>query len=442
MGMMNTINKLRFENQFLVKSLDQLKTEFSSLKGSLDKSRAASREPAPPAPSYQSELSQSAQHLLNFAKSLPVNYSIGSPALLLNSLQQISPAPSADSPPVMSVKRRRASDFDCGVCLKELCLCEEAGLKTSEVEVQFKDMAPMAAVPLARKRKPASETEIDFTASFGVKKMPDLKKLRKAVTENIAVKLEPHDPVVLFNEESSIENCGFCSDDTPCVCKEAAKDAARLSRSLQEAKYDQLQPQHETSTLLPPIMAPNILRKKSLPVMHPGPTVELREFTNLTPGAVPSVISDQRLQPQRERLDEEPSGCTGNPGTCSQCQTDPMSTLFCSTVASKAATEKSAERLPVPSRNDSKELLASSEPVFSAGNREATPVSTPIEEGATDKEGIFIPCADAYKTLLRHKRFNAVDFSSMVGRLTTRGMLVEAQSVANMLRELDKKVYD
>ena len=28
-------------------------------------------------------------------------------------------------------------------------------------------------------------------------------------------------------------------------------------------------------------------------------------------------------------------GCTGNPGTCRQCQMDPMSTLFCTTVASR-----------------------------------------------------------------------------------------------------------
>lgn len=56
--------------------------------------------------------------------------------------------------------------------------------------------------------------------------------------------------------------------------------------------------------------------------------------------------------------------------------------------------------------------------------------------------GMFIPCADAYKTLSRHKKFNSVDFSTLVGKLTTRGMQVEVQSVANVLRELDRRLYN
>lgn len=456
MGLVNTINKLKFENQFLLKNIDQLRLEFSLLRAavvpaansastsSASSTSSTSNSTFPSAASsassassastygsaaanpYKNELSQSAQHLLNFAK-LPVTHSTGSPASLLYSVQQILPAPLADSPPVAhthSRRKRLADDFDCGICLKEQCLCEEAGLKAKKPLDEFNSFTPMPAVTLRGKR-PAPAAEIDFTAEFSFKKMPDLKRLRKDSLERAPVKSE----LSPFNEDSPLENCGFCTDDTPCVCREAAKEAARINESLalraQDDEDDEAGP-----TPLPPIQNSASLQRNallpSLPVMHPGPTLEIREFANIT--GTPVAKPD-------EPAPEEKSGCTGNPGQCTQCQLDPMSTLFCTTVASKAAQEKESDT-EAPAKSASPPAREEYMPVV-------TTPSTPLPStpGAS-ANGIFIPCADAYKTLSRHKRFNSVDFSSLVGRLTTRGMLVEVQSVANVIRELDKKVYD
>lgn len=491
MGLVNTINKLKFENQFLMKSLDQLRQDFNSFRGSMSNapsprpSVSSSNPPAAPVSQaslalsnsnpYKSELNQSAQHLLNFAKLLPINHSTGSPALLQYSVQQILPAPSADSPPAVlmfrpvlsqarpsqitplsqasSPNKRKPStdDFDCGVCLKEQCLCADVGLKTSlnkSLEDTISSFTPMPAVSLRSKRK-SIVNEIDFTSEYSFRKMPDLKRLRKDSMERTVKKEPESNNATDFNESSPVENCGFCSDDTPCVCREAAKEAARLNASL-EPKEDEEQTE-AGPTLLPPIQVSySSIRKSSLPVMHPGPSLEIREFTNLT-GSVPSVVSkaEEAEAATPVEQEEEKSGCTGNPGTCNQCQMDPMSTLFCSTVASKAALESQTEE-----RRDLEKVREEPEAETAASfqdnartSREQSAVptnpSTPLPStpgGSTN--GIFIPCADAYKTLSRHKRFNSVDFSSLVGRLTTRGMLVEVQSVANMLRELDRKVYD
>lgn len=442
MGLVNTISKLKFENLFLLKSLDQLRTDFNGFRATM-----APNVPSPTAQEninpYKSELSQSAQHLLNFAKSLPVNHSTGSPALLQYSVQQILPAPSADSPPAApmfrpllrhvhitptsqnnSPKKGHDEDFDCGVCLKEQCLCEDVGLKPKSLEETLRKFKPMAAVSLKSKKR--SATEIDFTAEFSSakipsKKMPDLKRLRK---EESGMKKESP---LSFNEDSPLENCGFCSDDTPCVCREAAKEAALLNESLAQPKDDE-NADEAGPMLLPPIQInSSTFRQSLLPVMHPGPTLEIREFSNLTPGSVPTVVAKQP---------EEESGCTGNPGQCKQCQTDPMSTLFCTTVASKAAEEP--RQLETVAEEEKEESSGTSSRSASAA---ALTSSTPLPS-TPGTGGIFIPCADAYKTLSRHKKFNTVDFSSLVGKLTTRGMQVEAQSVANVLRELDRKVYD
>lgn len=484
MGLVNTINKLKFENQFLIKSLEQLRLEFQSFRAagsspSRPDSLPASGSASLQANAYKSELSQSAHQLLEFAKSLPAQVS-ASPALLQYSVQQILPAPSADSPPSLSAfrsvapksgnstqitpishklspdkKKDSTDDFDCGICLKERCLCEDVGLKSKSLEDTFKSFTPMAAVSLRAKRKVSEVKEIDFTA--GYKKMPDLKKLRK----NSLERDKPRKTSLVsmggdnFDESSPVENCGFCTDDTPCVCREAAKEAARLNQSLQEKEEEE----HDAAgpMLLPPIQVKDGVSKAPLPVMHPGPSLEIREYTNLTPGAVPTVVTKEETAPEtsNNKPDEEKSGCTGNPGTCMQCQMDPMSTLFCTTVASKAALEPTQatqdvpKALPTGDEKSSASLESSSLRTSSLGPSSLGPSSLGSISAASSTSsvplpsgGIFIPCSDAYKTLSRHKRFNSVDFLSLVGRLTTRGMLVEAQSVANVIRELDRKVYD
>lgn len=493
MGLVNTINKLKFENQFLLKSIELLRLDFNDFRSG----RSPGSARPSPSPAHltsghmahtpdNSELSQSAQHLLNFAHS-PVNHSTGSPASLQYLVQQLLPAPSSDSPGTsgssgVQLKQPRRSlaqlvqlqakpqlqgfvqrssakstprtsphmqtghdvqngqqppDFDCGVCLKDQCLCADAGFKSEALEA----IAPMPAVTLRGKRPRESTTEVDFTSEYSYKKMPDLARLMRPKKEPLEV---------AFDDQSPVENCGFCSDDTPCVCREAAKEAARISSNLYQPPVEAepaSEGEDELATLLPPIQAaPGLFRKASLPVMHPGPTLEIREYTALTPTSVAATESLIRTEARS-------GGCTGNPGACQQCQTDPMLTLFCSTVASKAAQTSEGSAAGSGAPETPQTLGASgdargSEDPSGMNDQAASSEGAPGQPGSQvgtpggQQLGIFIPCADAYKTLSRHKQFNLVDFSSLVGRLTTRGMLVEAQSVANLIRELDKKVYD
>lgn len=94
--------------------------------------------------------------------------------------------------------------------------------------------------------------------------------------------------------------------------------------------------------------------------------------------------------PSQEKQDV----CTGNPLNCDQCRDDPMLTLFCSTVSAK-------------------------------------PVSHPAE-------GIFIPAQAAYRTLTRHPNFARADVGDVVAVLGVRSNQIEVNSLARLLRELDK----
>lgn len=250
--------------------------------------------------------------------------------------QQVSPTPS--------------SDDKCVICTRDECLCDTLGVRAVKKYEDFGDFQPMSAVPLKRKKR--EYAEVDFTTKSS-RPMPDLTGLQKKQKTT-----KEANQFLYMPAEGAIDQCGFCSDGTPCVCREAAK---------------------ELETNLPPLKMESIdSNRKALPVLHPGPTVEV------------NTIHTQEPEPT--------SGCTGDPGTCSQCQMDPMSTLFCATLASK-----------------------------------------PPALETVDKKRVFIPVPDAYKTLSRHQNFSAANFDTMIGKLTTKGMSVEAGSIAAVLRELDRK---
>lgn len=415
MGLINTLNKLKIENQFLLKSLNQLKKENQTLKNLANVSQSSSNPSPLHGASPSSYISPAPSD--SFRSPPDNSYSPRN-----TSLFNTNPKPPLlNSPPLSN-----DSNFDCGVCTKEECLCEEVGLKDprhslsisnltnnntnhhqeqqkqqqeaeKKLKQQLDSFKPIKPVSLKRKNNDKDNNNdeyfTDFTNKFKSKPMPDLKKLKR----------EPID-------KSSVEDCGFCTDDSNCVCLAAANEAAKLSQTMQ-SNID------ESESTLPPLYNYNV-RKVSLPVLHPGPSVRVSALTNygdITPGAAPRVDSPLRppsttLASTIEENSNDDGGCTGNPGTCRQCQSDPMSTLFCTTVANK---EKEEE-------------------VGQVQNTKPTPM--PVLETSS----MYIPCSDAYKTLSRHKKFNTVDFSTVVGKLTTRGMQVEVQSVANVLRELDR----
>lgn len=485
MGLVNTINKLKVENQFLLKSIDQLRNDMNAFKNANGGSSQANTQ--------QNTMFSQYNTISHFKSNpSPNSRSTGSPSGSSSySVQQISPAPSADSPPVFTnvsaynslstpasnnnspdkllANNTTSSSFDCGVCVKEECLCETVGLKDPEptkkisLEETIKEFKPMPAVSLRNKKRKLTDLvskEIDFTKKFTTSKpMPDLKKLKKQSDNNTMLAKKTKnisEPSTQFDESSPVDNCGFCTDDTPCVCREAAKEAARFNDSLNAEQEES----SDAATSLPPIqLNTNNFRKSSLPVMHPGPSVEIRDITNLSPGAVPTVVAsttrmnssvfssetpDKEFSPVPEK---KAGGCTGNPGTCEQCQMDPMSTLFCTTVANKEKDEEKSRSNTYDAESNSPPSLKESNAsqISRLSSKTSLPsisVTNSSNSISPERSDIFIPCSDAYRTLSRHKKFNSVDFSTLVGKLTTRGMQVEVQSVANVLRELDRRVYN
>ncbi|GME76366.1 unnamed protein product [Ambrosiozyma monospora] len=442
-------------------------------------------------PSTQTPRSQQSSSS-NHRRSSSFSYPQLSPVAQVPTLKPIASnnTPAQSPAPVQAVKSEAQTSNDdddsCGICTKDECICETLGLKekttpmpTLKDAFSFEDFKPLAAVPLRKRSRAKEQGEVDFTNKF--KKFKSLPRFKRdsntSTTSSLEVENNGNDmlfkspsmslslndesePTIIRtgasisgatdtgkgdNFESVIspeDQCGFCSDDTPCVCREIAKQKEMLQQK------------------------DNMLTN---------------QINEAPASAIVEEEEAEEVEAEKEKL-EQISQCTGNPGTCRQCQTDPMSTLFCTTIASKAENEGSVSKklptesssrsgtiTPVESKSNNRSLLSSSSSasvseLLSTKMRNQSPstntsnssmLPTPPDLGANRSNSIilphptnlelsnpnkhFIPCADAYKTLSRHHNFPKAGFNSIISNLNTNGMFVEVESVVNCLRELDRK---
>jgi hypothetical protein len=302
------------------------------------------------------------------------------------------------------------------------------------------------AIPLKRKKNNSPEREIDFTNAFSFKKQRKIPILNASshndITKNKEKKRSPH----IINNDSSLlsistvdnnilstststspspsqylssisfvkktseintntklnpmninipfESCGFCSDDTPCVCKEIADEE---EKDIKDAKLK------------------TEIEKK-----------ELELILELTKSANDEDIS-QVIK------------CNGDPGTCLQCRNDPLSTLFCKTVADKSNKQ---EKIKTANFNEFK--LPNFNSIINASSSSPLgdyklPSLESLNFGVyNDGKKQFVPCADAYKTISNHLDVRNIGINNITNNLQTKGMFVEVGSVVSCLRELDR----
>ncbi|KAG7912460.1 hypothetical protein KL907_000662 [Ogataea polymorpha] len=394
----NTIKRLEAQNESLKKALEEMRAGLQHVQRQVSSTSGASPGISPTSDSPATPQSQSALSTRRKVTSIPDADLTKAASMMINfknssrhnsvssgssgrrdrdssslSLQQISPAPSNPS----DSSRTSA----CGMCLKDDCLCETVGIRKRENSINLDEFVPAPAVPLKRVKE--SEQEIDFTNSFKrAKKLPVLKPTEQndmLFRSPNSASLGEENPEYSKSTIAPEDQCGFCSDDTPCVCREIAKQ---------------------------------------------------KEMVQMKDNLITSELNKNEKRAENDvdnESEEEQPACTGNPGNCAQCQQDPMSTLFCTTIAQQAKPElhtppTTAPKLDFPRRASSVTSL---------------PALNELEINHPGKH--FIPCADAYKTLSRHVNFQTAGFNNIISNLNTKGMYVEVESVVNCLREMDRK---
>ncbi|RPB03551.1 hypothetical protein L873DRAFT_1786963 [Choiromyces venosus 120613-1] len=294
---------------------------------------------------------------------------------------------SGGNKPQPSPESSRVSDpIGCGRCSKEgSCVCMAEIVATLSTK---RPTSPSKNTPKRTRTGDYAEhgseaLEIDFTNAY-------------------MAKSTPNPPITQMPDP-----CGFCSDGTPCVCAEVANSLIATDDS-----------EENHSTKLPPLRDGH----------SSGSTSHTQQ------GLERPVALYPPMNTSAVKLSSRPSGC--QPGGCAQCQNDPLSTLFCQSVATKM---------------DGAEKSGCCGGGLCDGDIEGSrsSASNSKEKGKTDEgtseKGTFIPCSAAYQTLSRHRAFEdaTTDLGSLVRPLMVRSQdgscpQIEVSSIREVLRKLDR----
>lgn len=266
--------------------------------------------------------------------------------------------------------------------------------------------------------------EVDFTAIFSQQKK------HEAVAQDAAAQAtqpQPRDQPELSVEIK--DSCGFCSDGGYCVCADAPTMPTPVTSSLSSTSLTAPAMPGQQQTHTPPPSDGDVV-----PLSIPAPM----EVT--ATGAIKLPPSNRPGKPTTAR----PTCGSGGPGTCAQCIADPVSGLFCRSLAanfersngggggccggSSAAGGccKQQQQQPPP-------------------QQQARPK---LEAGAGQKKmGLSLSCADAYTTLASHRHFD--EAASQIGEWLPRlraapapvagrqPIEVEAASIMSVLKGFD-----
>lgn len=178
----------------------------------------------------------------------------------------------------------------CGNCTKDSrCECVEQAFDISNISPDIlispnkRPLSPSSTPDSKRSRQDSYENqnddeinEIDFTARFSARRPSGQENCNSAVSVSSMARPDP---------------CGFCEDETPCVCAEMVREISGMTT--------------RTSN------------------------VEIQKPTPAPPSRKPSPVKQ--------------NPCINGPGNCAQCLANPNSTLFCKTLA---ATRSNAPSQP------------------------------------------------------------------------------------------------
>ncbi|MCJ1392758.1 hypothetical protein MMC18_005629 [Xylographa bjoerkii] len=259
--------------------------------------------------------------------------------------------------------------------------------------------------------KPEDEAEVDFTT----RRLP---LLSRSTSQQRTTPLN-----------KSFESCGFCDDGTSCLCADLAEDerksrigGSNLSRLLSEPR--------DSSRYSTPSGHSSIT--------HPTPSSATRKSTT----------------------------CQNGPGTCTQCQTSPTSTLFCKSLAATRC-DKSNTTTALPAIRPSSSSQTCRNPSGCCRGPPSDTMTTPPPahthtqhsihpqpqltppSSAPPISGPTLSCADAFTTLSRHPAFDRAsdELGVWLPKLATvpkgvegrTAFEIEAASVMGVLKLFDRR---
>ncbi|KAK0751918.1 hypothetical protein B0T18DRAFT_79766 [Schizothecium vesticola] len=269
--------------------------------------------------------------------------------------------------------------FGCGGCTTtSRCACLEESIQAS-INADLK--RPRAASPGAESNEKRHRTdsglalEMDFTHMFAQSPENNRQPAPSAVLPQPSIEIR--------------ESCGFCKDGSYCVCADTMMATVNIPSLQQRAAHQTQTPPCEDDVVPVPM---EVTATGAIKLPHPRPN-----------------RSSQRAAPPTAKPTGG-GGCGPNgPGTCSQCLTDPVSGLFCRSLA--ANFERTSRQQPNGQPAGGCCGKGGPGACCKTGgeadvNKSPVPSATLPAPSPSAGFGLSLSCADAYKTLASHRHFN------------------------------------
>lgn len=270
--------------------------------------------------------------------------------------------------------------FGCGGCTTtSRCACLEESIQAS-INADLK--RPRAASPGAGSNDKRHRTdsglamEMDYTHMFAQSPENNRQPAPSAVLPQPSIEIR--------------ESCGFCKDGSYCVCADTMMATVNMPSLQQHAAQQTQTPPPCEDDVVPIPMEVTATGAIKLPFPRPNRSSQCAA----PPTAKPA----------------ESGGCGPNgPGTCAQCLSDPISGLFCRSLA--ANLERTSRQQP-----------NGQPPAGCCGNggpggccktggggaevaKAPVPSATLPAPSTSAGFGLSLSCVDAYKTLASHRHF-------------------------------------
>ena len=210
-------------------------------------------------------------------------------------------------------------------------------------------------------------------------------------------------------------DCGFCSDDTPCVCRElAAQQVAGRSTLTATSKSEDFPssmviPSNCVVQLEPTPQPPQSSILDNLPAYKPS--VPLRR--RATPSNVNSIFPVQVLAEARLPDPTSRPNCSGDPSNCLACADDAFGKAFCSAIEKTVATRPPCVDLTGGSSSGSC--------VCHSGQGGGCELCSPSISSYSSSEILdTMPTNDAWRRIKEHPNASFADLSLLANVVASR----------------------
>lgn len=202
-------------------------------------------------------------------------------------------------------------------------------------------------------------------------------------------------------------DCGFCNENTPCVCRELAQQVS--AQTVPSLKEEAPEPPTIVRLDVPSqfTLTPSSILE-NLPAYQPAVPLKRRTTTTTVNSIFPITAAPRDLTRRVE------ASCSGDPSNCLACADDPFGKAFCAAISKSVASTTPCGNCPGRCGEHKAGTGCCGNPVACGGDTTISPsaVSSYPPEAGASKSAISqetIPCNDAWKQIKLHPNATFAD---------------------------------